>query len=107
MSFEDIQIGDFVIINSNRKEYARRVKSMTKTLFTVAGTRFRKKDGRTFGGVAYSTISVRKCTEEEYRKIRMSERRNKLHKCIIDILQVHCPSLEDCEAVYSILNKYI
>ena len=107
MSFEDIQVGDLVIIKCQGKEYARSVKSVTKTLFTVADIRFRKKDGVKFGSGAFPTMFVRKCTEEEFRKIRMSERRNRLHKSIIDILQVHCPSLEDCEEVYSILKKYI
>ena len=108
MKFEDIKVGDTVIISSPWNKTIGEVVKVTKTTFCTEKARFRRDDGRLWGTSRdYCTRYAKKATEEEIRELRIEATRQKLYFKVKGLLEHHYPSLEDLKEIHSILNKYV
>ena len=104
MKFEDVKVGDTVIISSPWEKTIGKVVKVTKTTFCTETARFRRDDGRLWGARwDYYTRYAKKATEEEIREVT----RQKYYFKVKGLLEHHYPSLEDLKEIHSILNKYV
>ena len=104
MKFEDVKVGDTVIISSPWEKTIGNVVKVTKTTFCTETARFRRDDGRLWGtSSAYCTRYAKKATEEEIQEVT----RQKYYFKVKGLLEHHYPSLEDLKEIHSILNKYV
>ena len=104
MKFEDVKVGDTVIISSPWEKTIGKVVKVTKTTFCTETARFRRDDGRLWGASwDYYTRYAKKATEEEIQEVT----RQKYYFKVKGLLEHHYPSLEDLKEIHSILNKYV
>ena len=104
MKFEDVKVGDIIIISSPWEKTIDKVVKVTKTTFCTETARFRRDDGWLWGtSSAYYTRYAKKATEEEIRDVT----RQKYYFKVKGLLEHHYPSLEDLKEIHSILNKYV
>ena len=75
MLFDDIKVGDVVILQTPYRSTIEKVTSVAKTIFCAGGIRFRKDDGWQYGGDKYTSVLVRRGTNEEIKK-EMTVREN-------------------------------
>lgn len=108
MKFEDVKVGDTVIISSPWEKTIGKVIKVTKTTFCTETYRFRKDDGSLWGtGRGFCTRYATNATEEEIRELRIEITRQKYYFKVKGLLEHHYPSLEDLKEIHSILNKYV
>ena len=108
MKFEDVKVGDTVIISSPWEKAIGRVIKVTKTTFCTKTGRFRRDDGSLWGiSRKYCTRYAKKATEEEIQEMRIEVSRQKYYFKVKGLLEHHYPSLEDLKEIHSILNKYV
>ena len=106
MLFDDIKVGDVVILQTPYRSTIEKVTSVAKTIVCAGGRRFRKDDGGQYGGDKYTSAFVRRGTNEEIKKIQDEALRKRYHRLSIKILNKCYPSLDDMKEIYSILQKY-
>ena len=109
MKFEDVKVGDTIIISSLWDEKTiDKVVKVTRTTFCTATARFRRDDGSLWGiSRKYCTRYAKKATEEELQELRIEVTRQKYYFKVKGLLEHHYPSLEDLKEIHSILNKYV
>lgn len=108
MKFEDVKVGDNIIISSPWVKTIDKVVKVTKTTFCTKKARFRRDDGRLWGTSSYyGTRYAKKATEEEIQELRSEVTRQKYYFKVKGLLEHHYPSLEDLKEIHSILNKYV
>ena len=108
MKFEDVKVGDTIIISSPWEKKIDKVVKVTKTTFCTETARFRRDDGRLWGTSSYyCTRYAKKATEEEIQEMRIEVSRQKYYFKVKGLLEHHYPSLEDLKEIHSILNKYV
>ena len=108
MKFEDVKVGDNVIISSPWEKTIGRVVKVTKTIFCTKTGRFRRDDGSLCGiSRKYCTRYANKATEEELQEVRLEITSEKYYFKVKGLLEHHYPSLEDLKEIHSILNKYV
>ena len=106
MLFDDIKVGDVVILQTPYRATIEKVTSVAKTIFYAGGMRFRKEDGWQYGGSVYNRIIAKRGTNEEIKKIQDEALRQRYHRLSINILNKCYPSIDDIKEIYSILQKY-
>ena len=108
MKFEDIKVGDTVIISSPLEKTIDKVVKVTKTTFCTEKARFLRDDGRLWGTCwDYCTRYAKKATEEEIQELRNEITRQRYYRQVKGVLEHHYPSLEDLKEIRSILKKYV
>lgn len=68
-NFEDIKVGDKVIVTNGRVKQIESVQRLTKTLVFVRYRGFRKNDGHQYGGRPFETLRICKATPEAIAEI--------------------------------------
>ena len=106
MLFDDIKVGDVVILQTPYRATIEKVTSVAKTIFYAGGMRFRKEDGWQYGCSVYNRIIAKRGTNEEIKKIQDEALRQRYHRLSINILNKCYPSLDDMKEIYLILQKY-
>ena len=108
MKFEDVKVGDTVIISSPWEKTIDEVVKVTKTTFCTEKARFRRDDGRLWGTSRdYCTRYAKKATEDDIQELRNEITRQKYYFQVKGVLEHHYPSLEDLKEIRSILKKYV
>ena len=108
MEFEDVKVGDTIIISTPWEKTIDKVVKVTKTTFCTETARFRRDDGRLCGtSRKYCIRYAKKATEEEIQETRIEITRQKYYFKVKWLLAHHHPSLEDLKEIHSILNKYV
>ena len=81
-NFEDIKVGDEVIITDSFSKKACKVTRVTKTLIVVDNDRFNKKDGFEYGLHGYAMIPhLIRATPEALKAIMDERKRHHLSWC--------------------------
>ena len=107
MLFDEIKVGDVVIVQDPYKSTIEYVTKVAKTIFTAGGIRFRKEDGEKYGYIGgYYRKRAKRATEEEIKRIQQEEMRQRYYVNSRHILRECCPSIDDIKEIYSILQKY-
>lgn len=103
-NFEDIKVGDKVILYRRYKKKVCKVERLTKTLVIVDGEKFRKADGFSTGDRGYYSSSIGRATAEMIAKVEEENRRDLL---INKISRYHWSvlSTDELEKVYELINK--
>lgn len=103
-NFEDIKVGDKVIVTNGRIERVETVKRLTNTLVFVGYKGFRKKDGCEYGGRPFETMRLCKATPEAIAEIEKEMKRNDI---LDKLARFHWGILDDetLEKVYELINK--
>lgn len=104
-NFEDIKVGDEVIITNSFYEKVCRVTRTTKTLIVADNVRFNKKDGFEFGLHGYAMIPHLKRATPEALAAIMDERKRHYLISKITGYPYHTMSTEELEKVYDFINK--
>ena len=108
MKFEDVKVGDTIIISSPWEKTIDEVIKVTKTTFCTEKARFRRDDGRLWGTSRdYCTRYAKKATEDDIQELRNEITRQKYYFQVKGVLEHHYPSLEDLKEIRSILKKYV
>lgn len=76
-SFEDIAVGDEIVVSSNHRRAVHVVERVTPKQFQVASCgRFWRSNGRQVGGDTWSFLRVERATDELKEEIAATFRRN-------------------------------
>lgn len=103
-NFEDLKVGDKVIVTNGRVERVESVRRLTKTLVFVGYKSFRKNDGREYGGRPFGTMHLRKATPEAIAEIEKEMKRNDI---LDKVTRFRWGILDNktLEKVYELINK--
>ena len=108
MKFEDVKVGDTIIISSPWDKTIGEVVKVTKTTFCTETARFRRDDRRLWGTSRdYCTKYAKKATEDDIQELQNEITRKKYYFQVKGVLEHHYPSLEDLKEIRSILKKYV
>lgn len=103
-NFEDIKVGDKVILYRRYSKKVCEVERLTKNFVIVDGDKFRKADGFSTGDRGFFSSSISRATEEMIAKVEEENKRDMIIKKIknypLDKL-----STEELEKVYELINK--
>lgn len=105
-SFEDIKVGDEVIIDppfSSKPRYVAKVERVTKKQFVAGGYRFRKDSGSQVAGDTWSFAVVHHPTPELLAKVNTENRYALAHRRLITLRNQLETVIRDIDRTY---DKY-
>ena len=103
-NFEDIKVGDKVIVTNGGTKRVETVERLTKSFVSVWHRRFRKKDGIEYGGVPFERFHLCKATPEALAEIEEVQKRDNLLNKVARFRWGKL-STEELEKVYEMINK--
>lgn len=104
-NFEDIKVGDEVVIRTRYNEKITRVTKVCKIYFEAGNKKFRKDNGYEYGSHdSWSSSFADKCTEERKKKILEKTRKMKLCSQLKETKWEQFP-ITKLEAVIKTLNE--
>lgn len=106
MTFEDLKVGDFVIVSDRLGERLQRVEKITKTMIITKNQRFNIKTGRLCNGNIWSFTLIRIPSADEIETIIYKYKVSKI-KSLISSRLFDCSDLEKLEKIKSILGEEI
>ena len=105
-TFEDLKVGDLVLITNRIKEELVPIERITKTMIITKYQRFNIKNGELCNSGIWNDCKIRIPTSSEIESIIYKNKISKIKSLIISKLN-YCSNLEKLEKIKSILGEKV
>lgn len=102
--FENIKVGDELLIENRNGEDIYEVDKVTNTRFICGGRTFLKKNGNQYGADAYTRNKASILSEEDYKRVKRKKERAKL-SYMLNNTNFNSLSLETLQGIFKLIEN--